>query len=256
MRSLRPGARKPVARLDDDEFVREQYRSTVNLETRTSVWLPDAQGRSPQDVALKALTDAAPARLLEVGCGTGTFAGRCARELGCEVVALDSSRVMVAATRAAGVEAVLGDVRRLQFADGSFDAAVAAWMLYHVDELDLAIAELARVLSPGGRLVAITNGRDHLAELWEAVGAGNPGTSFSRENGAKQLERRFASVRRHDVETRAVFPDRLAAATYLATLERSDLAERLPELPEPLIARGTPTVFVADEPRSGTTPRF
>jgi ubiquinone/menaquinone biosynthesis C-methylase UbiE len=240
-----------MKRLDDDEFVREQYRSTTNLESRTSVWLPDAHGHSPQDVALKALADARPARLLEVGCGTGTFAVRCAREVGCEVVALDSSPEMVAATRAAGVEAVLGDVRRLQFTDASFDAAVAAWMLYHVADLDLAIAELARVLRPSGRLVAITNGRDHLAELWEAVGTQNPGTSFSRENGAEQLERRFVSVRRHDIETRAVFSDRMAAATYLATLERSDLAERLPEMPEPLIARGTPTVFVADEPRSG-----
>lgn len=100
--------------------------------------------------------------------------------------------------------------------------------------------------------MATTNGRDHLAELWEAVGAQNPGTSFSRENGAEQLERHFASVRRHDIETRAVFSDRPAAASYLATLERSDLAERLPELPEPLIARGTPTVFVAHEPRAGT----
>ncbi len=245
-----------MKRLDDDDFVREQYRSTANLETRKSVWQPDAQGRSPQDVALKALADLRPTRLLEVGCGTGTFAARCVRELGCEVVALDSSPEMVAATRAAGVDAVLGDVRRLPFEDGSFDAAVAAWMLYHVADLDLAIAELARVLRPGGRLVAITNGRDHLTELWEAVGAQNPGTSFSRENGAEQLERCFASVTSHNVKTHAVFADRPAAAAYLATLERGDLAERLPELPEPLVARGTTTVFVADNPRSSAARRL
>ena len=56
-----------MKRLDDDDFVREQYRSTANLETRKSVWQPDAQGRSPQDVALKALADLRPTRLLEVG---------------------------------------------------------------------------------------------------------------------------------------------------------------------------------------------
>jgi hypothetical protein len=42
-------------RLDDDEFVRSQYGSTAKLETRISVWQPDAEGRSPQDVALAAL---------------------------------------------------------------------------------------------------------------------------------------------------------------------------------------------------------
>jgi ubiquinone/menaquinone biosynthesis C-methylase UbiE len=234
-------------RLDEDDFVREQYRSTAKLETRASVWHPDAQGRWPQDVALSALAVVKPTRLLEVGSGTGAFAVRCSRELSCKVVALDSSPEMVAATEAAGVEAMLGDVQSLPFPDGSFDAAVAAWMLYHVADLDRAISELARVLRPGGRLIAITNGREHLAELWEMVGAEKFKSSFSRENGGEQLQRHFASVERQDVETRAVFQDRHAAASYLATLERGELADRLPDFVEPLVARGTPTVFVADK---------
>ncbi|HVC23079.1 MAG TPA: methyltransferase domain-containing protein [Candidatus Dormibacteraeota bacterium] len=158
-------------RLDEDDFVHEQYRSTAKLKTRSSVWHPDAQGRWPQDVALSALAWVKPRRLLEVGSGTGAFAASCSRELSCQVVALDSSAAMVAATGAAGVEALLGDVQDLPFPDGTFDAAVAAWMLYHVADRDLAISELARVLRPGGRLVAITNGIGHLAELWELIGA-------------------------------------------------------------------------------------
>jgi hypothetical protein len=47
---------------------------------------------------------------------------------------------------------------------------------------------LARVLRPGGRLVAITNGRDHLAELWHAVEHEGFETGFSGENGGAQLE--------------------------------------------------------------------
>jgi SAM-dependent methyltransferase len=235
-------------RLDEGDFVREQYRSTERLETRASVWRPDAEGRWPQDVALAALAASKPERLLEVGCGTGAFAARCAAELGCHVVALDSSPEMVSAAKALGVEAMVGDVQRLPFADGSFDGAVAAWMLYHVPDVGLAIAELARVVRPGGRLVAITNGRDHLAELWQMVGAEGFESSFSRENGGELLERSFEPVERWDVHTRAVFADRSAAAAYLATLERGELAERLPEFGEPLLARGAPTVFVADRP--------
>jgi SAM-dependent methyltransferase len=237
-------------RLDDDHFVRAQYASTGKLETRISVWQPDADGRSPQDVALVALAEARPARLLEVGCGTGALAARCAAELGCEVIALDSSEEMVAATRERGIEAMVGDVQRLPFDDATFDAAIAAWMLYHVPDRDGAIGELARVLRPGGRLVAITTGRDHLAELWRLVGAQKYESSFSRENGRVQLERHFEHVECHDVRSKAVFADRATAASYLATLDRGALAERLPEFEKPLEARGSVAVFVASAPRA------
>jgi SAM-dependent methyltransferase len=232
-------------RLDDQEFVRGQYRSPERLETRIAVWQPGPDGRTPQDVALSLLA-AAPARLLEVGCGTGALAARCAAELGCEVVALDASPEMVGATEARGVEAMVGDVQQLPFPDGSFDCAIAAWMLYHVPDLDRGLAELARVLRPGGRLVAITNGRASLAELYDLVGGKRRDSTFSTENGAEALGRHFARVEQHDVEVRAVFADRAAAAAYLETLERGDLAARLPADIGRFVARGAPTVFAAD----------
>lgn len=233
-------------RLDDSDFVRDQYASTDRLETRMAVWRPDADGRTPQDVAVAALAAVKPARLLEVGPGTGAFAARCAQELGCEVVAIDASAEMVAATRRRGVDAVLGDVQALPFGDRSFDAAVAAWMLYNVPERDRALGELARVLRRGGRLVAITNGRRGMAELYELVGGERPSSSFSSENGGEQLERHFARVERIDLEPTAYFGGRAAAAAYLATLGREELAARLPEFDEPLVVRGHTTVFVAD----------
>jgi SAM-dependent methyltransferase len=237
-------------RLDDEDYVRGQYGSTEKLETRISVWQPDADGGSPQDVALVALAEVRPGRLLEVGCGTGALAARCVVELRCEVVALDSSEEMVAATRERGIEAVVGDVQRLPFDDATFDAALAAWMLYHVPDRNRAIGELARVLRPDGRLVAITTGRDHLAELGRLVGAEKYEASFSRENGRAQLERHFEHVECHDVRSKAVFADRAAAASYLATLERGALAERLPEFGKPLEAHGSLAVFVASAPRA------
>jgi SAM-dependent methyltransferase len=233
-------------RLDDQEFVRGQYRSPERLETRISVWQPAPDGRTPQDVALALLAAAAPARLLEVGCGTGALAARCAQELGCEVVALDASAEMVRATQARGVHAIVGDAQQLPFPDGAFDCAVAAWMLYHVPDLDRGVAELARVLRPGGRLVAITNGRESLRELYDLVGGERRDSTFSSENGAEVLRPHFAKVERHDVDVRAVFADRAAAAAYLETLERADLAARLPEDMRRLVARGAVTVFAAD----------
>ena len=187
-------------RLDDEEFVRGQYRSPERLETRISVWRPGADGRTPQDVALAQVAAAAPGRLLEVGSGTGAFAARCLAELGCDVVALDASAEMVRATQARGVHAVIGDIQELPFPDADFDCAVAAWMLYHVPDLDRGVAELARVLRPGGRLVAITNGRESLRELYELVGGERRDSAFSSENGAEVLGRTFARVERYDVD--------------------------------------------------------
>lgn len=241
-------------RLDDDDFVRGQYGTTARLEARISVWHPDAEGRWPQDVALAALAELKPARLLEVGCGTGAFAERCASELGCAVVALDSSPEMVAATRRRGIEAIVGDVQRLPFPAAAFDGAIAAWMLYHVPDRDRAIAELVRVLRPGGRLVAITTGREHLAALWQLVGAEKDASSFSRENGQEQLERHFGRVERHDVHSKAVFADRASAAAYTATLDRGALSERLPDFREPLVAHGAIAVFVASAPLGQPSP--
>jgi SAM-dependent methyltransferase len=233
-------------RLNDEGFVREQYASTERLSTRVSVWQPAAGERSPQDIVVDALREHAPRRVLEVGCGTGDLAARIVAELACEVVAVDQSAEMVAAARGRGVDARVGDLQRLPFSDGGFDCAVAAWMLYHVADLDRGLGELARVLAPGGRLVAVTNGRDHLAELYDAVGGEKLSSSFSRENGAELLRRHFAKVARSDLAPRAVFADRAAAAAYLESLERGALAERLGPVSEPLVAHGAVSVFVAE----------
>ena len=84
-----------------------------------------------------------------------------------EVIGIDQSERMVEIQRSNGIDARRGDVEALPFADAEFDVAIAAWMLYHVPDLDRGLRELARVLRPGGRLVAVTNGVDHLQELWE-----------------------------------------------------------------------------------------
>jgi len=234
--------------LNDDDYVRNQYRTTENLDTRASVWYADDPERSPQDVAILALSEVHPQRILEVGSGKGSLAVRLAQEFHCELVALDSSAAMVEASRSIGIKTILADVRDLPFKDDSFDAVVAAWMLYHVSPLDQGLAEMARVLRPGGRLVAITNGKAHLEELWMAAGAEHDEPGFSIENGADFLSLYFSTVERIDIATHAVFPDRNTASAYLRSIDRSDLVDRLPLSDWPLRARGSTAVFIADQP--------
>jgi len=87
---------------------------------------------------------------------------------------------MVELTRKRGIDARLGNVQGLPFEDGEFDCAVAAWMLYHVSDIDRALGELARVLRPDGHLVAVTNSREHLRELKDLLGIEGFRTTFER----------------------------------------------------------------------------
>lgn len=225
-------------------YVQTQYETEDRLAARASIWLEE--GNHPVRVALEAIRRERPRRVLDVGCGQGAFAERVAAETGAAVVAADSSPRMVELAAARGLEALVADVRALPFADGEFDCVVAAWMLYHVPELDRAIAELARVTRPGGLLVAVTNGDGHLAELWRLVGRAPTRLGFGRANGAEHLRRRFRHVEQHDLTARALFRDRAAAASYLSSLhDGEELTARLPPVLEPLEARGESTVFLA-----------
>ena len=94
-------------------------------------------------------------RVLDVGCGSGWFAKECA-EVGARVWATDLSRKGVGGARdrypTAGLFQV-GDVYGLAFVDSSFDIVLLSEVLEHLEDLDGAVGEVARVLRPGGQLL-------------------------------------------------------------------------------------------------------
>ena len=106
--------------------------------------------------------------VLDLGCGEGRHAFEAYRR-GAHVVAVDHGTDEVATTRqwldaiaAAGeapagarAEVVRGDLRALPVPDGSVDRVIAAEVLEHIPDDATALAEIARVLAPGGR-VAVT----------------------------------------------------------------------------------------------------
>ena len=143
-------------RIDDPAHVQAQYVTEENLETRRSVWHPTADGRDPTTEALDAIVADNPLRVLEVGPGTGMFAVRLAAALpAASVTTIDQSARFVEMTRARGVDSRVGDAQDLPYADESFDAVAALWMLYHVPDIERAIAEVRRVLAPGGRFLSL-----------------------------------------------------------------------------------------------------
>ncbi len=113
-------------------------------------------------------------RLLDVGTGDGTYA-IAAAERGAQVVGLDVSQEMLDAARLraeqAGLELELreGWAEALPFDDGEFDLVLAVTILCFVAEPQKAVAEMARVLAPGGRLVLADLGRWSTWAAWRRV---------------------------------------------------------------------------------------
>jgi len=101
--------------------------------------------------------DVAGRRILDVGCGSGPMFAAL-RERGAIVTGMDSSTKMLELARqrlgasAALHLAELGNL--LPFADGAFDDVIASLVLHYLEDWTGPLAELRRVLTPGGRLIA------------------------------------------------------------------------------------------------------
>jgi SAM-dependent methyltransferase len=236
--------------LNDLERVKREYATEDRfLARRLGSWA-ELDGPNVEDEAVAVVREGYPRRVLDAGCGPGEFAQRLKRELDLEVVALDLSPRMVELASARGLDARVGDLQALPFDDAAFDCVVANRVLYHVPDLDRGLAEIARVLRPGGRLVAITYGGEHLDELWALLGEEPPTASstFTSENGTAALRRHFAHVERRDVSGRARFADQAAMRGFLLAYERlmdTDWAARLPDVATPFVATYRHNVFVA-----------
>jgi 2-polyprenyl-6-hydroxyphenyl methylase/3-demethylubiquinone-9 3-methyltransferase len=100
------------------------------------------------------------ATLLDVACGAGLLAPHIASS-GYRHIGIDLSPTAITQARDHGVSGVRGDVTRLPFRDGTFDVVVAGEILEHVPDLAAVVAEVCRVLRPGGTLVL-----DTIANTW------------------------------------------------------------------------------------------
>jgi SAM-dependent methyltransferase len=233
--------------LNDPRVVEEEYASERGLEGRRAAYRFSTGPNAPQ-MALDAVAEVAPRRVLEVGCGPGELAARIQDELGAEVVAVDISPRMVELARGRSVDARVGDVQELPFAAGEFDCAVAAWMLYHVPDPERALAELARVLRAGGRLVAVTNAPDHLRELRALLGlpVDRAAFPFSAANGEDMLRRHFDRVEVRDAAGTVRFPNRDEVVAYVeAARTLFAAAGEVPQFDGELVVGIHPVVFVA-----------
>lgn len=103
-------------------------------------------------------------RILDLGCGDGRLTERIAAT-GAGVVGIDASPQMVAVARARGIAADQGSAESLPYADQSFDAVFSNAVLHWVRDQDAMLAQVRRVLAPGGRFVAEMGGHGNIAAI-------------------------------------------------------------------------------------------
>ena len=201
-----------MPRMNDQQYLKsDQYKDSSNLEARAVIhqhfstnpygwfqWVFDVLLKLPEH-----------ARILELGSGHGLlWKDNITRiPVGWRITLSDLSpgmldaawRNLVVAGRAFQFKEI--DAQAIPFEEETFDAVIANHMLYHVLDRLKAIAEIKRVLKPGGYLFATTVGehhmkemmswyaRVHISKIWESFA--NP---FTLENGAEQLRPYFPNV--------------------------------------------------------------
>lgn len=194
---------------DPGYLSKRQYQDSRNLAARRNI---HRYGRNDFAAWLASCVPwPAKGEVLEIGCGAGWF-WEAARDVAPATLALsltDISSGMVdealACVRALGrwstVEGQAANAGALPFDDGRFDTVLAFHMLYHLPDPISGVAEIARVLRPGGVACVATNGDGHMRELFElnAAAFGESGWDtvhqrFSLENGAELLRSRFSEV--------------------------------------------------------------
>jgi demethylmenaquinone methyltransferase/2-methoxy-6-polyprenyl-1,4-benzoquinol methylase len=147
--------------------------------------------------AMVAAVDAASTeRVLDVATGTGLVARELVRRYECAVVGLDQSAEMLAGARrrlarepalANRIEVVRGQAEKLPFASAEFDHLTFTYLLRYVDDPRATLAELARVVKPGGRIASLEFGlpdpplRRPLWRLYTRIGLPGLGRLFGRD---------------------------------------------------------------------------
>jgi SAM-dependent methyltransferase len=206
-----------------------QYATDVNLRARQRLW---EFLEPPFDLFrwVLDLTQAeAGSHVLDVGCGNGAYLARL-QARGAIATGCDLSLGMLEAS--AGAQLVNADAQHLPFRQETFDVVLGAHMLYHVPDQRRAVAEMRRVLAPGGTCVVVTNGAAHIASLRQLVESvvqpKNPDwrmfdwatRAFSLDDGEDTLRSAFETVElvRPPVTSTVIITDADVVADYVASV--------------------------------------
>ena len=190
---------------------------------------------------LLAPTDTWVARdVLDLGAGTGKLTTRLV-ERGLQVIAVDPIAEMLEMLRTAlpDTPALLGSAEQIPLPDNAVDAVLVA-QAWHWFDPERAVAEIARVLRPGGRLGVLWNTRDERSGWVKDFGR-IVGLEHDRDNATVDLPEPFTDIATHQVEwtnyiTREALIDYVASRSYCITSPAEVRTRTLDEVRELLVS--------------------
>ena len=215
-----------------DRFFEEIERSFDRYGYKDRVFRDFAQGSAGKT-------------LLEIGCGLGIELGRLG-ELGFDVTGLDLAPNAVELAnvnlKRKGVtgRAVVGNAESLQFDDAAFDAVYSSGVLQHTPDMDRAIAEIRRVLKPGGRILIVLYHRHSWFYLLHRLSGQN--IEFDDEDAPiinaytkSELRRLFSAFEDVSITCEYYRPERTGRSGIKAALYNHVFVPVMGALPQPLV---------------------
>lgn len=226
-----------MSRANDSDIVRLQYNSDKNLYARQALhkgfstnkygwenWVFDQYMFKPNDL------------VIEFGCGNGTTwvsnRNKIPKDIKVTITDLSDGMLSTAKDNLLGIEQIkdysIMDIQNIKYEDSSFDCAIANHMLYHVQNRNLAISEIARILKSDGTFHATTNSIYNMKGLKDLVrnfdsrldyASFSVANEFGLENGAKQLSKHFESVEKLVYEDSLHITEAKPLADYVLSLE-------------------------------------
>lgn len=234
---------RPSGQAAEVQALKEGYRTAENLQARSQIYRYNEDQYPWQRRVFDHLALPAECHVLEVGCGPGKLWLENADRIppGWSLTLTDLSVGMLQEAQR-GLSSVggrfryaLADAQALPFPAAYFDAVIANHMVYHVPDKPALFAEVRRVLRPGGRFFAATNGEGGdemsalvrrvdpaiqaaaLAEADIAMPTTHPKT-FTLENGEAQLVPWFAQITVHRFTGATAVPEVEPVVAYVLSV--------------------------------------
>lgn len=231
-----------------------QYRTDANLAARQSFYRWQHRRLDLPKLVLDLAALRGSETVADIGCGNGGYLAELGRRGHAgPVLGIDLSAGMLHAARSRAPAAILaaGDAAALPLRDEVSDLTLAMHMLYHLPRPQAAVRELRRITRPGGQVLVVLNGHDHLRELRDLITIAL-GSSAHRpprrerlrlDEGEDLLASEFSSVTRHDFTSELVDPEPGSVEAYVRSMPIAQ------DLPDPGAFAATVAALI---PSSGT----
>lgn len=197
---------------NEETNIIEQYKNAKNLNDRISLhekYSTNKQGWF--NWLFNQIDFSRVYRLLELGCGNGKLWQENKIDLrNREIFLSDISEGMVEEVRnklGSDFNCIVADAEKIPFKDSYFDSIIANHVLFYLNDLNLGLKEISRVLRPNGILYCSTYGKNHMKEITEIVQSFDSRINLSNyslydifglENGESILSKYFSNIQRMD----------------------------------------------------------